>query len=456
MRIAIVGGGWSGLACAAALAHHRRQHSVHSAAKASMDITLLEAAPQCGGRARGLLWRGHAIDNGQHLVVGAYTEFLNLLGQAQAPTWYSEPLRWTVVQRDQCITHQWRVPDQAWPLRGLASLRPATAPRGWPWSWRWSLATTLLGLVRNRWQVPEAHAAQWLASQRTPAGLIDHFWRPLTEGALNTPWPLASAQVLSNVIRDTLGGSTNATRVLVPPRNLSLDGVDPVVAHLKAQGVTIRCGHRVTRIHCDPRPRLTLRHGEQTEPHAFDRVVLALPFHDTLRLWSDSAMPPTAAMSRLQTLRAQAITTVWLSPREHRPDPLAGLPTWFVLAPIPGVPHIGQVVVRRENVLGVVISARAPEAVDQERDMRELGHQLHATLGLDLNAMDCRWITEKSATWGCTPDVALAKSDEASGHTGLPFVYRCGDDLEPGYPATLESAVRSGRRTARQLISEMA
>ena len=84
--IAIIGGGWSGLACAVTL----RQRS-------DTPITLFESAPALGGRARGLIWEGLPIDNGQHLTIGAYRATFDLLASVGAPAWRSEPLRWSGV-----------------------------------------------------------------------------------------------------------------------------------------------------------------------------------------------------------------------------------------------------------------------------------------------------------------------------------------------------------------------
>ena len=72
MRVAIVGAGWAGLA--AAVAATRRGHAV----------TLLEGARTLGGRARSLalpLPGGGSllVDNGQHILVGAYVETLKLM-----------------------------------------------------------------------------------------------------------------------------------------------------------------------------------------------------------------------------------------------------------------------------------------------------------------------------------------------------------------------------------------
>ena len=67
LRIAIVGGGWAGLAAGVWLARH------------GAAITLFEAGREAGGRARHVPAGGREIDNGQHILLGAYTEALGMM-----------------------------------------------------------------------------------------------------------------------------------------------------------------------------------------------------------------------------------------------------------------------------------------------------------------------------------------------------------------------------------------
>ena len=67
MKVAVVGGGYAGLAAAVELA------------RAGIPVTLFESARQLGGRARRVEHRGLTLDNGQHLLLGAYTELLRLM-----------------------------------------------------------------------------------------------------------------------------------------------------------------------------------------------------------------------------------------------------------------------------------------------------------------------------------------------------------------------------------------
>jgi protoporphyrinogen oxidase len=62
MKAAIVGGGWAGLSAAVELS------------RAGVQVTVFEAARQVGGRARSVSARGRRLDNGQHILIGAYRE----------------------------------------------------------------------------------------------------------------------------------------------------------------------------------------------------------------------------------------------------------------------------------------------------------------------------------------------------------------------------------------------
>lgn len=474
-RVAVIGGGWAGMACALRLS-----------ARPGLQVFLLEAAPHFGGRARGLDWhlddgRVLRIDNGQHLTIGAYSETFAMLREAGAPPWDGRPLRWCGVGVDGARDQDWQIPDTGWPWRALLGAVPGCGPRGWPLSWRLHMARTLGRLVANGWQPPhpDLTAGAWLAEHRTPEALIAHFWRPLTEGALNTPLEQADAAVLVQVLRDSLGGPRDATRVLTPASDLDRDGVEPLCAALTRAGVALTPGTRVTTIDTRDGGALCLhlqQHG-RAATMTVDHAVMALPFEASRRVWRDSGLPETQASRRWSQLKPSAITTIWIAINDSCAQRLRQLPDWAVFNPQPQLPHLAQVMVQRPGLLALVISAQmpdtdapgdtlpgghdvpsrtdAPGAGDRVQLARLLAQQLDRQLGIDIRSLPQRWIRERQATWACVPGLPEAGDSARRGESGVPRIWRCADDLEAGYPATIESAVRSGRRTATHLLERI-
>ena len=68
-KLTIIGAGWSGLACAVA------------ATQAGWQVELYDTSHTAGGRARSLeqSFAGVPLDNGQHILIGAYQETLHLM-----------------------------------------------------------------------------------------------------------------------------------------------------------------------------------------------------------------------------------------------------------------------------------------------------------------------------------------------------------------------------------------
>src|SRR3990172_4495366 len=87
MRVAVVGGGYAGMAAAGELAAR------------GITVTVFEAARQLGGRARRVEHRGTALDNGLHILIGAYRETLRLIrlvNPAHQSALLRSPLEWNV------------------------------------------------------------------------------------------------------------------------------------------------------------------------------------------------------------------------------------------------------------------------------------------------------------------------------------------------------------------------
>jgi len=71
--VAVVGAGYAGMAAAVTLAER------------GIPVTVFEAGPVLGGRARRVISQGHELDNGQHILVGAYSELWRILRTVGVP-----------------------------------------------------------------------------------------------------------------------------------------------------------------------------------------------------------------------------------------------------------------------------------------------------------------------------------------------------------------------------------
>lgn len=405
-RVAIVGGGWAGIAAAVALAD------------AGHDIAVFEMAPQLGGRARSVAGEP-PYDNGQHILIGAYRDSLALmrrLGIAPETVLKRLPLALPYPGEPGL-----RLPPGS-PL--VSFTRGVLAHRGWPLGARLGLLAAAGGWLARGFRCDAALSVAELCKS-LPEAVKRDLVEPLCVAALNTPAPRASAQVFLRVLKDALFSGTGSADLLLPRRPLSELLAGPATAWL---GDRLRLGHRVQQI--EP--------GWRVDGEAFDAVVLACTSVEAARLVADVA-PGWSA--KAQALRFEPIVTVYLSsPGSALPTPMLALregpdaPAQFVFdhGQLGGAPGRFAFVV--SGAAAWVERGGCAEAVLAQAT-RELGWATPPVID--------RTLTEKRATFACTPGLARPPARIAPG------LWAVGDYVEGPYPATLEGAVRAGLAAAQ-------
>jgi squalene-associated FAD-dependent desaturase len=430
--VAVIGGGWAGLAAAVTLA------------EGGAAVTLFETGQTLGGRARRLDQHGIALDNGQHLLLGAYRDTLALMHKVQ-PARAPETLYW---RTPLCLTgpgaFRLRAARLPAPLHMVAALLTA---RGCTIGERFAVIRAFGGWRRNAWRTTSiATVAELLQDQ--PSAMLAQLWTPLCLAALNTPPASASAQVFLNVIRDALAAGAAASDLIIPAADLSALFPDPAARFVEEHGGHIRRGVRVrTLAAADCGITLELA-GPDQPAQCFRHVLVATAPWQASGLLKD--LPAASAIrAQIDDYDYQPITTVYL--RYDRPVPVAGRMIqlangpgqWLFDRSIPGSPG---------GMLAVVISTEgAHSPLTNDALVNAIVGQLAANLpGLDPGAMPAwtRVISERRATHACTP----ARTHPRAGHIGS-GVYLAGDHTDPDYPATLEAAVRSGIRAAQAVLS---
>jgi squalene-associated FAD-dependent desaturase len=420
-RVAVVGGGYAGMAAALDLA------------EAGLNVTVFETAPELGGRARRVTVHGETLDNGQHILSGAYSALLDAMQRAGSP---KAGLRRTRLQFAMPPDFEMKAPRLPAPLHlGVALL----GARGLTWGERFAAIRLMRHLQSRDYCVESGQTvASLLAATRQPAATINHLFGPLAVSALNTPITTASAQVFANVLRDALDAKREASDLLLPQTDLSALFPEPVAHIVRARGGAVRTGERVRAIRCE-RGRFAVVSAQGDEP--FDRVVLAIGAHQ----FGAIDLPATISAPELG---AEAIITVYMKfdARVRLPLPMLGQANgtahWFFDRRALCNPHAD------DGLIAAVISAASPDLKDRglvETLLRELASHV-------ANIPPAAWskiIMEKFATFACTPSTQAKRPGT---QTAIPGLLLAGDYLASDYPATLESAVRSGQAAARALI----
>jgi squalene-associated FAD-dependent desaturase len=425
MKLAVVGGGWAGLAAAV------------RAVEAGHAVTLMEMAPQFGGRAREVVIDGLALDNGQHILIGAYARCLALMatvGSDVTAAFDRRPL-------------ELRYPDG----RGLRM------PPGPPWlgfgravlgARGWTARDRLALLVAAaRWAAMGFRCDPALSVDALCAGLPPRVRQllidPLCVAALNTPAREASAAVLLRVLRDALFGGRGSADLLLPRMSLGALLPRPAEAWLRARGAELQAGRRVHDL---------ARIGAgawRVDGDTFDGVVLACSAGEAARLAEPHA-PAWAAQAA--ALRYEPIVTVLLRcPGARLPAPMTALvegpdaPAQFAFdhGRIGGAPGVFAFVIsgaRRWVDAGLDATAQAV--------LHQAGRDF-ATGTWPQPPQLIRVLAEKRATFRCTPALGRPSGAIALG------LHAAGDYVEGPYPATLEGAVRAGEAAAVRLAREL-
>ncbi len=422
-RIAIVGAGWAG--CAAAV----------TAVREGCHVTVFEASHLAGGRARKTVLEGMALDNGQHILLGAYRKTLEMMrevGVDPDTALVSLPLQMHYPPVPSLL--QFEVPRWPAPLNLLAGLFGA---KGLDWEDKLALARFFTICRAIRWDIGEDRPLIRLLEQfRQSPKLYALLWRPLCLAALNTPPEQASARVFMRVLQDSIGKRRADSDMLLPATDLSALFPEPAIRYCQDRGSEFRFGTTVRRIVHDGKSWTT----DAAPQSRFDAIVLATPPTVAWRLLAGFGAAEPAPLPA-----PSPIVTVYL---KYPPSLTLGKPFFALLDDSERdewgqyVFDRGQIMPEQQGLFAVIVSAaHALADVRSDRFIADTARQLARCFGNDafLHPLWGRVIMEKTATLACLPDRTVpAIRQDGRG------LFLAGDYLHPAYPGTLESAVSCG------------
>jgi squalene-associated FAD-dependent desaturase len=390
-------------------------------AERGIRVTVFESGAVPGGRARRIqissAGQDRSLDNGQHILAGAYTELFRLMRTVGVPA--DALLR---------IPHEIRYADgfafrALWLPAPLGLAAGLLAVKHVPFAERIGALKFIAALRRRNWRVqPDITVKELLDAQGQHGRLRRYLWEPLCVSALNTPLHLASANVFLAALRDTLAGDGDAADLLLPRVDLSRLFPEPAAEYVRARGGEVRLGEAV-------RDLASLK-------DEYESVIVAVGPHQL-----KNVMPETDL-----DYSYQPIYTCYLQyPESTRLEfPMLGIGQRLVQWVFDRGALLGE-----KGRLACVISAQGDhQEMTQDELAAACDRELHEALP-DLPPLQwSRVIAEKRATISCTPGL-----NRPSVRTAITGVFLAGDYTDAEYPPTLEAAVRSGIRAAELIAS---
>ena len=438
MKVAIVGAGWAGLAAAL---HLRAQ---------GIQVTVFEASKVPGGRARRVDdSRLGAIDNGQHIFLGAYRETLKLIqdtcgavhlraGFKRLPLWLKSADGQFEIRASTCLPANLQGMVALWRAKGLSAIDKLAITR------------LLLSLkTGHKRAIPNQSVHQWLLSQGQSPRAMHWLWRPLCIATMNSPPHEACALLFRTVLRDSLlNTAAGATDLLLPRMDLS-----KLWPEAAAASVDCQFGHTVRAV----RP---LEDHVMLDDQRFDACILATPPYSIMKLLG-SALTDSPLLTQLKAFDYRAITTCYVkldqsirlpAPMLLLQDDASGLrPGQWVFDRQAISNQHGANPAQLAAQLAFVISDSSSDFYIDSFDLaKRLVQQLSWELGQDIPAkiLHAKCIQEKRATFAAVPGL-----ERPENVTTWPRLSVAGDWTNTGYPAVLEGAVRSGIQAATTLAA---
>ena len=424
--VVVVGGGFAGLSAATALASRGAR------------VLVLEARPSLGGRASSFTdpATGEAVDNGQHVIVGAYEEtfrFLERIGMAAGIRMQSS-LALDVVDRDGTASRLScpRVPSPLHLLVGLFRWDALT----------WGDRVAALRMALRGAPEPHETVREWLVRLGQTSRLIALLWEPLAVAALNQPIDVAAAAPFALVIDRILKSRAAASLGLavVPLNELY---AAPAQSFIEARRGAVRTG-LLAVVDAWPRASLSVRAGDQEIwPRA---VVCAVPWHALRSAFREPPPPLASVFAAADGTGASPIVTVnlWLD-RPVTDATFIGLPgrtmQWvFDKRPLFGdtASHLSLVSSGAEAVVARSNEELIALALDELRSACPAARAATVRRAVV--------VRERKATFSVAPGVPARPPVR----TGIPGLFLAGDWIGNDLPATIEGAVMSGHAAAAE------
>jgi squalene-associated FAD-dependent desaturase len=439
-KIAIVGGGLAGLSAAVALA------------SAECPVELFEARRTLGGRAGSFRdpATGEMVDHCQHVSMGCCTNLADFCGRIGIARLFRRDRRLHFVGPD---GRHYEL--EAGRLPAPFHLAPAF------WRLKYLSATDRLRVGRAMWKLMRRGAAdspqaqsigEWLRRQGQSDRAIEYFWNVILVSALGEQLDRASLPAARKVIVDGFLAAREAYVIDVPQAPLSTLYGEGLERWFATHGVHLHLGAPVRKVACDPGPLVVRADGQEVRP---DFVVIALPWYKISELVDEGLAARWPWLAKISSIEASPITGVhlWFDRpimSLHHAVLVGRLSQWIFnrtecRSNESNRGHYYQVVISASRELG----GKDRKAIAAEV-CAELA-QIWPAAG-EARLLQARVVTEHAAVFSALPGLEGSRPPQKTPTDG---VLLAGDWTDTGWPATMESAVRSGYLAAEAILKSI-
>jgi len=411
----IIGAGWAGLSCA------------YSLTKAGHEVTLIDAAPQVGGRARGVSLQEMILDNGQHICIGAYHTLRQLLvelGLDETQLFKILDME-LIVYSDRKV--RLKLPKLPAPFNLLSGICTA---HHISWRDKYKILKFCYHVYKLNFLLEhDCTVLELMKNYHQSDFIIKHLWEPIALAAMTTPINQASAQIFLNILRSVFYHRQQDSNWYLPTTDLSSLLPTHLENYLLHNGAQIIYGHTIKQSHYAYNKCSGV--SSNTMQWQADNFVLAIPPWQAAKLLQPHA-ELIAVHSALSNFKYQAITTIYFafSAPVKLEYPMLSLINstcqWI----------FDRALVGQAHVISAVISGSGPH---QQLTQAELASQVLKEIQTLLPHL-------KSPIWQ-----QVIQEYRPLSKTTISNLWLTGDYLQTGLPATLEGALLSGRTTAQNI-----
>jgi len=430
----IIGGGLAGLTAASILSSK------------NFSVTLLESSPKLGGRTYSFTDKETEteIDNGQHIMMGCYKEtlsFLKLIG-AENNFDYQKNLFLKFIDSHK-NQYQINASSLFYPFNLLSSIINYNLLNASDKLYFILLLLKLPFISKNT--IRKITVKQWVEKENQSLNTIKSFWEILCIGALNTKLEKASALVFYDVLIQIFYKGNSSSTIILPKFGLTESIISPAESFIKKNDVLVILSETVREIRIENQKVVEVK-TEKNIYNYFDYVISAIPHHALEKIICTKKRDTEAKLDHELNLKLKqeysAILNIhiWLNA-----DKLSEKFYGLIDSPL-------HWIFVKEKHINIVISD-ANYLVDKSKEeifdfvIEEL---IKYTSITRKDIRQYKIINEKRATF--VPAIETI-GRRPNSKTSIKNLFLAGDWTNTGLPSTIESAVKSGRIAADNVVN---